>query len=165
MSTKKLSTAARTADVKSESNLTIDRTNHTIILVRSFDAPRELIFDSWTQPEQVLCWWDPTGAPLAECEIDLRRGGAFKFVYQTLAGAHPFTGLYREIARPTRLVFEAMGAVGKVILEERGGTTLMTVSITCASKAAFDHFLTLGVDRDTARTLDNLIAYVRAKWS
>jgi len=56
----------------SKTGLVIDRRSHTIKLTRNFDAPRAEIFEAWTNPEHVACWWDPAGEPLAACEIDLR---------------------------------------------------------------------------------------------
>lgn len=53
-----------------------------------------------------------------------------------------------------------MGAVGMVVLEDLGATTLMTVSITCASPEHLDQFVQLGVAAGTSRTLDNLVVYV-----
>ena len=143
-----------------ETGLVIDRASHTIRLTRDLDAPRAEIFAAWTSPEHVSAWWDPTGEPLAECVIDLRPGGAFRFV----ARSHPempFAGVYREIAPPGRLVFEALGATGRVTLREADGRTHMTVEIACRSEAELDQFLKMGVDAGTARTLDNLVAYAR----
>ena len=115
--------------------LDIDRKSHTIRFTRDVDATPAEIFAAWTSPEHVSAWWDPAGEPLAECVIDLRPGGAFRFV----ARSHPempFAGVYREIAPPGRLVFEAMGATGRVILREADGRTHMTVEIACRSEAA-----------------------------
>jgi hypothetical protein len=55
-----------------------------------------------------------------------------------------------------------MGAIGRVDLEEMGGKTLLTVRITCNSAAQFEQYLKMGVDSGTAKTLDNLVAYVDA---
>lgn len=137
----------------------IDRKTHVIVLTRVFAASREQVFAAWTQPEHVKCWWDPTGAPLAECEIDLRPGGAFRFV--TRNARHPFAGVYREISPPDRLVFEAMESTGRVILETVGGKTRLTVKIECGTAARLEEYLKMGVGDGTARTIDNLVAYVR----
>ena len=143
-------------------DVVVDRDAHTIVLTRVLDAPREQVFEAWTRPEHVTCWWNPTGELLAECEIDLRPGGAFRFVEQHSAGAHQFAGVYREIAPPRHLVFEAMGAIGRVILDETGGKTLLTVRIECGSAEQFEQYLKMGIDAGTARTLDNLVVYVGA---
>jgi uncharacterized protein YndB with AHSA1/START domain len=146
-----------------ETKVVIDRAANAIVMTRTFSAPREDIFAAWTRPAQVACWWDASGAPLAACEIDLRPGGAFRFATQGRPEIPPFSGVYREISPPEKIVFDAMGAVGTVLLREVGGTTLMTVSIACPSAQHLDQFLQMGVDVGTARTLDNLVAYIAAK--
>ena len=137
----------------------IDRDTFTITFHRTFAAPRQQVFDAWTQPHQVKQWWDPSGAPLPECDIDLRPGGAFRFA--TGAGhAPPFAGVYRLVERPARLVFEALGAVGTVQLDGEADTTNMTVSIRCTSAEHLAKFLELGVDVGTEKTLHNLVSHV-----
>jgi uncharacterized protein YndB with AHSA1/START domain len=145
-----------TADTK----VMVDRTNNRIVLTREFTAPREQVFEAWTHPEHVACWWDPSGTRLKACEIDLRPGGAFSFVNQGPPDVPPFAGIYRKIAPPGELVFEGMGGTGRVILEDLDGTTLMTVSIECGSPAHLEQFLKMGVDSGTSQTLDNLVVYV-----
>src|SRR5579862_7728961 len=77
-----------------------------IVITRHFYAPRDMVFEAWTKAEHVAHWWDPSGAPLAVCEIDLRPGGAFRWINQGDKGMeYPFTGTYREITPPGRLVF------------------------------------------------------------
>ncbi len=143
-----------------QSNTTIDRATSTITFQRTFSAQRQDVFDAWTQPAQVTMWWDPGGTPLSECEIDLRPGGAFKFVNEGSAHSPPFAGVYRVIEPPSLLVFDALGSVGTVKLEAKGATTHMTVTIRCASDEHLEQFVKLGVDVGTARTLDNLVAHV-----
>ncbi|CAN5910492.1 SRPBCC family protein [soil metagenome] len=141
----------------------IDRTTFTITFHRAFKAAREDVFEAWTQPDQIAQWWDPSGTPLIECAIDLRPGGAFKFVNKDSAHSPPFAGIYRAIEAPSLLVFDAMGSVGTVRLEADRGTTNMTVTIRCASAEHLEQFVKLGVDAGTDRTLDNLVAFVAAK--
>lgn len=145
-----------------KTNLEIDRGAHTIRLTRVFDASRGQIFEAWTKPEHVACWWDAAGEPLTACEIDLRLGGAFKFVTK----GHPempFAGIYREITPPNHLVFEAIGATGRVVLRDVAGKTHMTVEIECRSSEQLDQYLKMGVDVGTSQTLDNLVAYARRR--
>src|SRR6478672_1749564 len=138
-----------------------------IVITRDFDAPRAVVFEAWTTAEHVAQWWDPSGAPLAVCEIDLRPGGAFRFVHQGPGGtAHPFKGAYREIAPPGRLVFvtpaSPAGAetVGTLVFTEHQGKTTLTMTMACASKEHRDALLKMRVDVGTIRTLDNLEAYL-----
>lgn len=136
----------------------IDHKTHAIVLTRVFAASREQVFAAWTRPEHVKCWWDPAGEPLAACEIDLRPGGAFRFVNRH--GDHAFSGVYREISPPDHLVFEAMDAIGRVILEKIGGKTRLTVKIECGTAARLEQYLKMGIADGTVRTLDNLVAHV-----
>jgi uncharacterized protein YndB with AHSA1/START domain len=99
---------------------------------------------------------------LAECEIDLRVGGTFRFVSRHSSVEYEFAGVYREITPPGRLTFLAMGALGHVILEESAGKTQMTVKIECSSADHLEQYLKAGVDAGTAKTLDNLVTYVDA---
>lgn len=137
----------------------IDRKTHTIRLSRILSATPAEVFDAWTKPEDVRCWWDAAGGALTLCEIDLRVGGAFKFVTMSHPDM-PFAGLYQEIVRPERLVFGAMGATGRVILQVVSGKTQMTVEIACNSAEHLEKFLQMGVAAGTSKTLNNLVAYL-----
>ncbi len=147
---------------RARTDLEIDRKTHTIRMTRVFDASRARIFEAWTKPEQVTCWWDAAGEPLIACEIDLRADGAFKFVTKSNPEM-PFVGTYREIAPPDRLVFEALGSTGRVVLRDVAGKTQMTVEIQCRSALQLDQYLKMGVDVGTSQTLDNLVAYARRR--
>jgi uncharacterized protein YndB with AHSA1/START domain len=146
------------------SNLGIDRASNTIRLTRDFDSPRAEIFEAWTKPEHVTRWWDAAGDPLAVCEIDLRPGGSFRFVTRGRPDL-PFAGVYREIAPPDRLIFEALGSTGRVLIREADGRTQMIVEIECGSSEQLDQFLKMGVSAGTGRTLDSLVAYMRRRAS
>ena len=137
---------------------TIDRGSHTITFERRLSASREDVFDAWTRPEEVATWWDPTGVPLVRCEIDARPGGAFRF--ENNGHSPPFTGMYQLVERPSKLVFEAFGAVGTVALAVDGNNTLMRVTMRCASAEHLEQFVMMGIDENTGRTLDNLVARV-----
>jgi uncharacterized protein YndB with AHSA1/START domain len=147
---------------RAKTDLEIDHGTHTIRLTRVLDASRAQIFEAWTKPEQVTCWWDAAGDPLTACEIDLRADGAFKFVTKSHPDM-PFAGTYREIAPPDRLVFEALGAIGRVVLRDVAGKTHMTVEIECRSAEQLDQYLKMGVDVGTSQTLDNLVAYAQRR--
>lgn len=138
---------------------TVDTDTHAIRLARQFSAEPDRVFAAWTDPQQVACWWDASGAPLASCEIDLRVGGKFAFASR----AHPdrpFAGEYREIARPHLIIFDANGAEGRINLDSSAGGTLMTVEIRCSSAQQLQEFLNVGVAKGTSQTLDNLVAYI-----
>jgi uncharacterized protein YndB with AHSA1/START domain len=147
------------ASTSGDARLNIDRESLSIRLTRVFDASPLQVFEAWTKPEHVTCWWDPAGRPLAVCEIDLRLGGAFTFVPEGRPDM-PFSGTYREIVPGERVVFETGGATGRIILTEIQQQTRLTVEIQCRSPEHLDAFLKSGVDVGTSRTLDNLVAYL-----
>ena len=144
-----------------------DPAKPTLVMTQTFDAPRADVFEAWTTPEAVALWWDPTGAKLAVCEIDLRPGGAFRWINHGDTGAkHPFAGTYREITPPERLVFEVRTSpgsppqLGTLIFSESDSGTTLTMTIECPSVAQRDEMLAMRIDAGTARTLQNLAAYL-----
>lgn len=76
-----------------------------ILLKRLFDAPRHLVFEAMTKAEHVRRWWCMEGCTMTVCDIDLRVGGAYRYVMTTPDGnVVAFRGVYREIAAPERIV-------------------------------------------------------------
>ena len=140
---------------------TIDHAAHRISFARHLKARPSQVFDAWTKPERIAQWWDPSGHPLAVCEIDLRPQGAFKFVPRGRPDM-PFTGIYLEIVANERLVFDVTGAIGRVLFAEADRGTALTVQIQCRSAEHLQQYLRLGIHEGTARTLDNLVGYVAA---
>lgn len=140
----------------------IDKTNNALVFRRTVTATPDRLFDAWTKPEQISKWWDPTGLELAECIIELRQGGIIRLVN---AGQqeHPFEGHYREIVRPEKIVFDAMGAEGSVQFVKDGDKTQMTVTIKCGSKEQLEYFAQMGIGDGTALSLDNLDKFLKNK--
>jgi len=107
-----------------------------LIIRRSFDAPRELVFRAWTEPQLLAQWSCPRGYTLSENRGELRVGGAFCARMRSPEGTeHRLRGVYREIVAPERLVFthcwvDEQGAAGPetlvtVTLADRDGRTEM----------------------------------------
>jgi len=77
-----------------------------LFLTRSFDAPRELVWKAWTEPERFMRWWGPQGFTSPVCKIDLRVGGKYLNCMRSPEGQDYWsTGVYREIAPRERIVF------------------------------------------------------------
>ena len=133
-----------------------------IVITRLFDAPRTLVFEAWTVAEHVARWWDPSGVPLAVCEIDLRPKGAFRWVNRAPNGGegHSFAGIYQEIVPPERLVFAGMAGTGRLVFSEEGKRTRLTITMECASEQDRDAMLQMRIDAGTAQTLENLATYL-----
>lgn len=76
-----------------------------VALVRTFGAPRALVWKAWTDPDMLPRWWGPHGFTACECTIDLRPGGQYRIVAQALDGTrYPVSGVYLDIVEETRLV-------------------------------------------------------------
>jgi uncharacterized protein YndB with AHSA1/START domain len=133
-----------------------------IVITRAFDAPRGVVFEAWTKVEHVTHWWDPSGAPLAICEIDLRPDGAFRWVNRAPDGGegHSFCGIYREIVPPEKLVFGGPLGSATLVFTEDGKKTKLTMTIECATGKEREALLQMRVDAGTAQTLENLAAYL-----
>lgn len=94
-------------DERVKSGLAIKATAHGLIITRTFDAPRALVFQAWTQPEHLTHWWgQPRDAIMPYCKVDLRVGGTLHYRVHLPGGEIIWgKGIYREIIEPERLVF------------------------------------------------------------
>ena len=136
-----------------------------IVLTRLFDAPRRLVFEAMTKPEHVKRWWgildDEHSVPV--CEIDLRPGGAWRFVGRGPQGEYGFHGVYREIAPPDRVVFTEIyepfpdvESVVTSVLTEEGGKTRLTVKCLYPSVEVRDMVLQTGMAKGAGISYDRL---------
>jgi uncharacterized protein YndB with AHSA1/START domain len=136
-----------------------------IRLTRLFDAPPRLVYDAMTQPQHVRRWWgrldDEHSVTL--CEIDLRVGGAWRFVGRGPRGEYAFNGVYREIEAPGRLVYteiyepfpDAESVVTSTLTEE-GGKTRLTITASYPSIEVRDTVLKTGMEHGAAISYDRL---------
>jgi len=79
--------------------------SRTIVITRVFDAPRDLVFDAWTNPRYLLRWFAPHGCSVHFASIDVRPGGGFHSCVRDASFECWCVGVYHEIARPERLVY------------------------------------------------------------
>ena len=137
-----------------------------IAMTRVFDAPRHLVFDAYTKPELVRRWLGVHGGwSWAVCEIDLRVGGAYRYVWRGPDGAEMgMGGVFVEIVRPERIVttekFDQSWypgeAVDTVTLVEQGGRTTLTLTVRYESRAARDAVLKSPMEQGVAAGFDTL---------
>ena len=114
--------------------LLVPQGERALVMTRSFAAPRSLVFDALTKPELLKRWPGPRAWPLVHAEVDLRVGGAYRFVARSPDGTEMgWGGVYREIVRPERIVqverfdqawFPGDSVVTAVLAEQDGWTTL-----------------------------------------
>jgi uncharacterized protein YndB with AHSA1/START domain len=137
-----------------------------IRLTRLFDAPRALIFEAMSKPEHIKRWWGCLGEgySVPVCEVDLRPGGAWRFVNRTPKGQDvAFYGVYREIAPPERVVFTEIfeqfpdtESVVTAVLTEENGKTRLTVTCLYPSADVRDMVLKSGMERGAGISYDRL---------
>lgn len=137
-----------------------------IVMTRVFDAPRNLVFDAWTKPELLERWLGVrNGWSFAVCEVDLRVGGAYRFVWRGADGAEmAMGGVYREIVAPERLVSTEKfddpwypgEALDTIALVEDDGKTTVTTTVLYESQEIRDAVLESGMARGVAESYDVL---------
>lgn len=125
------------------------------VITREFDAPRDLVWKCMTTPALVKRWLlGPPGWTMPVCEIDLRVGGAYRYVWRNEAGSEMgMGGVYQEIVPPERIVdiqkFDEDWTNGEtlvtVTLAERDGRTIMTTTVRYSSKEAREAMLATGM--------------------
>lgn len=117
-----------------------------VVITRTFNAPAQLVFEAWTKPELMRRWWVPKsmGMALIGCEMDVRSGGAYRFVFPHPSAEEPmaFFGRYLEVTPHSRLVWtndeggDDAGQVSTLTLEERGETTRIVLHERYPSREA-----------------------------
>jgi uncharacterized protein YndB with AHSA1/START domain len=141
-------------------------TDREIVMTRAFDAPRSLVFDALTKPELLKRWFfGPPGWSLVVCEIDLKVGGGYRYVWRGPDGADMgMRGVYREIVPPERVVqtesFDERWypgeAIGTLVLVEQAGRTTLTLTVRYESREARDAVLKTPMEHGVAVNYDRL---------
>ncbi len=144
-----------------------------IVLTRVFDAPRHLVFDAWTKPELLQQWLGVRGGwTMPICEIDLRVGGNYRWVWRNADGAEMGVGgEYREIVVPERLVSTERyddawypgEALNTLVLEASGDQTISKLAVRYESLEARDLVLASPMESgvgESYEVLDGLLSAV-----
>ena len=134
-----------------------------IAMTRTLDAPRELVFDAFTKPELVKHWLlGPDGWTMPVCEIDLRVGGSYRYRWSNGSMEFGTSGLYREVARPERIVHteQMEGQPGEAIVTteftEKNGTTTVTMTLLHESREIRDMVIETGMAEGVGRSYERL---------
>jgi uncharacterized protein YndB with AHSA1/START domain len=87
-----------------------DTSDREIVIARTFDAPRERVWEAWTNPKHIVQWWGPKGFTTTIEQMDVRPGGMWKQVMHGPDGTdYPSQSMFREVAKPERIVFSHAG--------------------------------------------------------
>lgn len=135
-----------------------------IVFKREFDAPRELVFKAFTDPQLLPKWLGPRKLTMTLAESDPKQGGIWRYVHRAPDGAEfAFRGVYHEVAAPERIVrtFEFGGAPGHVSLEtatfdELNGKTTLTGKSVYQTVEDRDGVLASGMKEGLSESMDRL---------
>jgi len=141
-----------------------------IVATRVFDAPRRLVFEAYTNPKHIPHWMlGPEGWTMPVCEVDLRPGGAWHFVWRRGDGDEmAMRGLYKEVVPPEKVVStESWGGewpetINTLTLTEDNGRTTMTSTVLYPSKEARDAALKTGMKDGMTQSFDRLAEYLQS---
>lgn len=150
-----------------------------LVIERIYDAPREVVFNAWTDPELVKQWWGPEGVFIPVCELDVRPGGSIHIVMEageslgSFKGTKwPMKGTYVEIVEPSKIVFKANAIdKGKVILEdlttvtfeEVGEKTKMRIHAQITKTLPGSEFAVAGMEQGWNSQSDKLGKFLEAR--
>jgi uncharacterized protein YndB with AHSA1/START domain len=151
-----------------------------LVLERIVDAPKELVWMAWTRPEQVKRWFTPAPWTTADCEIDLRPGGAFRTVMRSPEGVeYPHTACYLEVLEHRRLVWttvlgpgfrpaspgvggsDTLAFTAVISLESHGGGTKYTALVMHRDEAERNKHGEMGFHSGWGAALDQLVDMIR----
>jgi uncharacterized protein YndB with AHSA1/START domain len=159
--------------VDARNSLDIADDDRTMIGTRMFDAPRELVFDAWTDPKHLAEWWGPDGFTTTTRSFAMQPGGVWRFVMHGPDG-RDYQNLitYEEIVRPERIVYRhgggdeihPAGFSVRVNFEDLGGKTKLTMRMIFPTAAERDRIIKeYGADKGLTQTLARLETYVTAR--
>ena len=158
------------AETKHEMKVTTP-SDREIAMTRVVDAPRQLVFDAFTKVELIRRWLlGPEGWSMPVCDVDLKVGGTFHYVWRNYADGKEFGlgGVYREIVRPERIVhaenfdepwYPGDALVTSAFVEQNGSTTI-TMTILYDSREVRDMAIESGMERGVAASYDRLADFL-----
>ena len=155
--------------------------DRTLTTSRLFDAPRELVYNAWTDPKQFAGWFPPEGFIAARCELDVRPGGALRIDMKGNDPAapdfynvvFPGKGVYQEIVPNERLAFTFEAEAGEgapplkllmtAVFEDEGRSTRITIHQTADTVADYQELVKIGATEGLRQSLDKLAALFGGK--
>ena len=144
-------------------------TDEQILITREFDAPKHLVYEAFTTPELVKRWWNAKRGEVTVAEIDLRIGGAWRYVMVSDGFEVGFHGEYREIVPNERIVStEVYEGLPDGVSEEEGATlntatftetdgrTTLEILVRAANKVSRDAIIDSGMEAGMQDAMDLL---------
>jgi uncharacterized protein YndB with AHSA1/START domain len=158
----------------SESRSATSTAGREIVITRVFDAPRELVWDAWTDPKQVVQWWGPIGFTTTIHEMNVKPGGVWRHTMHGPDGTdYPGTSTFIEVVKPERIVLSHIGgrkgepglqSEATWTFEEQGDKTKLTLRMVFPSAEIREHAAkSYGVVEGGKQTLDRLGEFLANK--
>lgn len=149
--------------------MSAENTNE-LVIARTFNAPRALVWKAWTDPQHIMQWRGPKGFSNSSCESDLRVGGAFRLDMCAPDGTiYPCKGIFREIVEPERIVYDSSAdeshpcgaglpprSVVTVTFVEYDGKTTLTLHTRFETEARRDAANAAGYSTSWGESLEKL---------
>jgi uncharacterized protein YndB with AHSA1/START domain len=157
-----------------QTTITAEPGKQEIVITREFDAPRELVFKAFTDPQLIPQWWGPRNLSTEVDKMDVRPGGEWRWINRDAEGnAYAFHGVYHEVLAPERIIdtleFEGLPETGHVSLETLtleelpGGRTRLTSHSVFQSAADRDGMLQSGMEAGVEDTYDRLAELLKKR--
>lgn len=146
-----------------------DTSARELVMTRSFDAPRELVFKAWTEQAHVDHWWGPTGFRNETLEMDVRPGGQWRYIMHGPDGVdYPNRVVYNEVIPPERLVYTHDSDIDNdpaafqvtVTFAVQGNQTYLTMHMVFATAAQRQEAIGYGAVEGGQQTLGRLAVYL-----
>ena len=143
-----------------------------MVITRVLAAPRELVFDAWTDSEHIGRWWGPNGFTTTNFEMDVRPGGTWRYVMHGPDGTdYPNRMRYLEVVRPERIVYDHDDDVEDdprrfrttVTFTEEGGGTRITMRSLFSSVEQYEQVKAFGAVEGGHQTLARLEEYLAGR--
>jgi uncharacterized protein YndB with AHSA1/START domain len=147
-----------------------DTADRQMVITRTIDAPRALVWQAWTQPQHIAAWWGPDGFRTTIHEMAVAVGGVWRFIMHEPDGTdYPNRIVYREIVEPERLVYDhdddspnpIISFRSTVTFENMGGRTTVTMRAVFPTKEAREAALKFGAEEGGKQTLARLDGHVK----
>lgn len=151
---------------KTQSN-TSDR---EIVITRILDAPRELVYEAWTNPKHIAQWWGPNGFTNTIHEMNVKVGGVWRFIMHGPDGTdYPNKVVFEEVIKAKRLVYthgsdddnDPNAFHVTVTFEDEGKKTKLTMRSVFGSAAILEEMKKFGAVEGGNQTLNRLEAHLR----
>ena len=147
---------------------------HTVVLTRVFDAPRNRVFECWTRAEHLQHWFGPNGFKIHSCETDPRPGGVFKLCMRAPDGKDYWVrGIFKQLEFPTHLVItcsaddekgvQRLHEVIDVTFTEAQGRTTVALNATASGPSDEAAAMLKGMDKGWAQTVDRLGVHLKGR--